>query len=488
VSREDSSVAARPRLLLALAAGQAVLAVVTLVLSFAGSGPSERAVVLGLSWPRLGLTLVLVLALAGSIGTGVVAARAGPRAVAIVGHLRKRRSVYLGVAICMLLVGSAVVVVDLLGKGGAIAGHIRRMAPAAAWLAFSGVLIAGAMAALGTRPLREGLTLAALGGVLLVGEWAHVAVWPSAEPTSNDIYFTYLEGRSLLEGRNPYERILEDEGGENQKYPTYLPLFYYLGAGVQAIGFADFAEWIGVWRVVFLVASGATAAMVFRFGQASGYPLFGAFGALFWEFNRWSLHLVRTADMDFLPIALLVLAWLSLEARPRTALWILGASLAIKHYAVLAVPAAWMAARTSDGGMRGPAREGIRLAAIPVAVSLPLLVASPAGFLRSILFSVTRDPVAIGDVPSLDLLLGWEALAARVPMLALLVFVYAAQWRGWVRPMAAMLLVMSVVTFLNSVFFTSYMVWLIPWIPLVVVESLGAASRLYSQSGIDSPP
>jgi hypothetical protein len=57
-------------------------------------------------------------------------------------------------------------------------------------------------------------------------------------------------------------------------------------------------------------------------------------------------------------------------------------------------------------------------------------------------------------------------------MLGLVLLTYATVWRGRLGPYASSLLVMATVTFLNSVFFTSYMVWVMPFVPLACVEAL----------------
>ena len=42
---------------------------------------------------------------------------------------------------------------------------------------------------------------------------------------NEDVYYIYLEGKRIIDGENPYERILEGDMRINKKYPTYFPLF-----------------------------------------------------------------------------------------------------------------------------------------------------------------------------------------------------------------------------------------------------------------------
>jgi hypothetical protein len=70
-------------------------------------------------------------------------------------------------------------------------------------------------------------------------------------------------------------------------------------------------------------------------------------------------------------------------------------------------------------------------------------------------------------------------------MLGLVLLIYAAVWRGRLGPYTSSLLVMATVTFFNSVFFTSYMVWVMPFVPLAAVEAFPrlAAARAGPSEG-----
>jgi uncharacterized membrane protein len=313
---------------------------------------------------------------------------------------------------------------------------------------------------------------------------AHVRLWPKSEDRNDDIYFTFLEGDRLLRGENPYSRVLEGDMRENEKYATYLPLFYYLSAGVQRLGLVEYPQWVAFWRLVFLAASSWIAACIFLRAWATRLKLFAVAASLFWLFNRWTLHVSISADLDFLPLALLLTAWAMLGKRPRAALVVLGASIAIKHYGVFLAPLFLMHLwRNSTEPKARIWKDLLLLGAVPLMVSLPFLFLDAEAFAKSILFSVSRNPMATGDVFSLDALLGWSGWAARVPMLGLLVLIYVAVWRGRLGAYASSLLVMATVTFFNSVFFTSYMVWVMPFLPLACLEAFPRAFAVGDSPG-----
>jgi uncharacterized membrane protein len=330
----------------------------------------------------------------------------------------------------------------------------------------------------------EVLAFSLVVSICLLGMLTHVRLWPTVEDRNDDIYFTFLEGDRLLRGENPYSRVLEGDMRENEKYATYLPLFYYLSAGAQLLGMAEYPQWVAFWRLVFLLACSWIAIGIFLRAWATRIKVFAVAASLFWLFNRWTLHVSISADLDFLPLALLLIAWSLLGKRPRAALVVFGASIAIKHYGVFLAPLFLMPIwRNSTEPKARIWKDLLLLGAVPLMVSLPFLFLDAEAFAKSILFSVSRNPMATGDVFSLDALLGWSGWAARIPMLGLLVLIYVAVWRGRLGAYASSLLVMATVTFFNSVFFTSYMVWVMPFLPLACLEAFPQALAVGDSPG-----
>jgi hypothetical protein len=469
----DSLIKHRRRALAAYGVAQTLLSVLFLALSLVRPSESGGAVFLGQSWPRLAVSALLLAASIASAGLILSLRRPGSEAALIHRLQRELRLPMLGGALVLILGGAALLIPRALNAADAIAGYLDGLQPLAGWLFLSGCALGVATLALaeGGRA-GEAVGFALLASVCVLGMLGHVRLWPRSEDRNDDIYFTYLEGDRLLDGENPYARVLLGDMRENEKYATYLPLFYYLSAGTQLLGFSQYSQWLDLWRILFLLAGSWVAVCIFYHSWASRLRLFAVAAALFWLFNRWTLHVAISADIDFLPLALLVTAWALLPGRPRAALVVFGTSLALKHYAVFLAPLMFMRLWRTNGSRRSRWwKDLLLLGSVPLIASLPFLLLNAEAFVKSILFSLSRNPTATGNVDSLDALLGWSGWAARLPMLGLVLLIYAAVWRGRFGPYTSSLLVMATVTFFNSVFFTSYMVWVMPFVPLAAVEA-----------------
>ncbi len=141
-----------------------------------------------------------------------------------------------------------------------------------------------------------------------------------------------------MTGQNPYARVLTGNMVDNQKYATYLPAFYWLSALSQLIGLRDFPSWIAFWHVIFLAFEMGVAVLIYLTLDQAGWSLIGILGAIFWLFNRWTIDVLRVADIDFMPLFFLVGSLLFLRWRPRISLLLLSLSLAIKQITILLVP------------------------------------------------------------------------------------------------------------------------------------------------------
>src|SRR5688572_1819796 len=90
----------------------------------------------------------------------------------------------------------------------------------------------------------------------------NIKFW-SLDTVGSDTYYAWVEGRRILEQKNPYARILDGNMEENNKYATYFPLFYEASAATQLLGLSYYNDWIGFWRYIFLLANILTGIMLF---------------------------------------------------------------------------------------------------------------------------------------------------------------------------------------------------------------------------------
>jgi hypothetical protein len=74
------------------------------------------------------------------------------------------------------------------------------------------------------------------------------------------------------------------------------------------------------------------------------------------------------------------------------------------------------------------------------------------------------------NVYSLDVALGWQGLLARIPVVLMFLLAYWLTWKYKLGAFSMALLVLAIFVFFNSVFYTSYMVWVVALIPLTAYE------------------
>ena len=327
----------------------------------------------------------------------------------------------------------------------------------------------------------QGLSIVALAAILLAGGLVHYDL-PKYNEQSTDAYFTFLDGQRILAGENPYSRILSGNMRTNDKYSTYFPLFFLLGAGTQMLGLENYKDWISVWRIVLLLFNLGTGAVIFLALYRQRAYLLGVFGALFWFFNRWTLQITPVGAIDYVPIFFLVLSLVLLPRQQILALVLFSISLALKQMAIFLVPLyliiVWQTHEQSR--LRHVIVASALIASVTFVTSLPFLLWNAEGFVRSIVFEVTRDAASHINAPSLDGYFGLTGVPARLPMLLLLGLTYLLAWRRVVGMATGSVLVMVVFLSFNPVLFLQYFCWVVPLIPLAVAEC-SAASPLTPQ-------
>jgi hypothetical protein len=285
-----------------------------------------------------------------------------------------------------------------------------------------------------------------------------------------DIYAVFTEGGRLQQGENPYARVLDQDNVEwNQTNATYLPIFYYLSWLSREAGLDDYLQWLGFWRVIFLIFNIGIAYLLFYipYHRYNSIPL-ASFAALFWLFNRWTLHLTMIYHIDFIAIFFFLF---SLATWPKHRLFSLlgfGLSLGIKQMALFMIPIylIWIWQSLENRSLKRFIGLSLVMVSIPLIVSAPFLVWNAEGFLKSILISATRNAESHFGIPSIDTLIGFTGIAAKLPMLGLMLVVYWLVWERKINEFVAALFIMAVFVDFNSVLFRQYMTWVVPLIPL----------------------
>ncbi|HKJ38000.1 MAG TPA: hypothetical protein VJ972_04445 [Anaerolineales bacterium] len=309
--------------------------------------------------------------------------------------------------------------------------------------------------------------------IALVAVRVNLRFW-SLDTVGSDTYYSWVEGRRILNGENPYERILSGNMDENRKYSTYFPLFYETSALVQFVGIRQYEAWISFWRYFFL-AGNVGAGLVLCFATFSKQTWALCLLALpFWYFNRWTLHTSATAALDFIPILLMILSLVLYDRYRKTSLLLFGFSLAVKQIAIFLAPLYLIWEYQQSRSIRKTVVTGLWIVAVPLISSIPFLFWNVEGFVKSIAFSGTRTALNHFGANSIDVIFNLGGLSARIPFLFMLCGAYFAVWQKALGRYGSAMLVMAIFIAFNSILFTHYPVWLMSLIPLAVSEWAGS--------------
>ena len=310
--------------------------------------------------------------------------------------------------------------------------------------------------------------------IALLAVRVNLRFW-SLDTVGSDTYYSWVEGRRILRGQNPYERILHGSMEENQKYATYFPLFYEMSAFIQDAGIKQYNVWIGFWRYFFLagnIATGLALCAITFTKRTWGLSLLAL---PFWYFNRWTLSASATVALDFIPIFLMVLSLGLFDRYRKTSLLLFSFSLAIKQIAIFLAPLYLIWEYQQSRSIRKTIFAGLWIISIPLLASIPFLLWNAEGFVRSIAFSATRTALNHFGAESIDSILNLKGLLARLPFLCMLGAAYFVAWQKAVGRYGAAILVMGIFIAFNSVLFTHYPAWLMPLLPLAAGEWMKTA-------------
>jgi hypothetical protein len=308
--------------------------------------------------------------------------------------------------------------------------------------------------------------------LLVLGSFVYASIGVVKTIEEQDIYYSYVEGQRILQGENPYERILSGDMRINDKYATYFPLFYEFSYLVQALGREGFSGWLEVWRFVFVLCCLGTGVLLFLPFWQIGSEWIGIFASAFWLFNRWTLTVISIVHLDFLAVVFLVGSLLALPRYRRLSLLLYSVSLAFKHISIFLLPLylIWIWISLDRDRWKETLKSLLLIGSVPLLSALPFLIWNAKGFLLSISFSLTRFAFSSFSAPSLDDFMDWNGILGRVPMLILLVFVYWFVGSRQIALYTGAFLIMSIFIGFNSVLFVQYMVWLVPLSLLLILD------------------
>lgn len=286
----------------------------------------------------------------------------------------------------------------------------------------------------------------------------------------SDTYYSWVEGRRIRDGVNPYERILHGNMQENRKYATYFPLFYEASALTQLAGYRNYESWIGFYRHIFLAFNLAIGFALYIMTFSRRAWVFSLTAVFFWYFNRWTLTASKIVALDFIPIFFLIVSLGIFERHRKTSLILFSLSLAIKQIAVFVAPLYLIWEYQQSRSLKNVILASLWIASVPLITSAPFLAWNAEGFIKSIAFSATRNATNSYNWETVDIVTNLNGLVARLPILVVLIGTYFATWQKAIGRYAAAMFVMVTFVAFNPVLYVQYFAWLIPLLPLAISE------------------
>jgi len=167
--------------------------------------------------------------------------------------------------------------------------------------------------------------------------WLQVSLW-QIDARKSDIYYLYQDSYRLLNGENPYMRVLKSDMQTNDKYTTIFPAFIELSSLTQRYFFNNFGRWLAFWRWIFLICNLGVMILLYREFIAYHEPYLAFLFTAFWAFNRWTLYISKTSGFDFIPILLLLISLLLHPRRRWLGMVFYSLSLAFKQIGIFLLP------------------------------------------------------------------------------------------------------------------------------------------------------
>ena len=353
------------------------------------------------------------------------------------------------------------------------------------WFLAAAVVAVGAACAIaaGRGVVRHAGILALLATHLALGVWT-IRAQPAPSPMIDVFMFQRDAAAALLSGVNPYAIT----------FPNPYPTGAYYGPDMVVDGRLMFG-FVYPPLSAFLSVLGAWAGDV-RYAQLGAMTLaaacmaytrrgrLGGLAAGLYLFTPRNLFVLEQSWTEPFVVLLLAVAVWCAARHPRVAPVALGLFLAVKQYAVLALPLALLIGRPpmTFAGFRRIAVPAVVVAAV---VTLPLALWEPAGFLRAVVELQFYQPFRPEALSYLGLLAGpggqppfgtGVAFAVAAAVMALALWRVARTPAGFALGVAALFLAFFV---LNKQAFANYYFF--------VVGALCVAVAATDQSVADRP-
>ena len=282
----------------------------------------------------------------------------------------------------------------------------------------------------------------------------------------SDSYWIYNYTLAIHHNQNPYLRILNSDMIQNDKYPTYPPLYFYLGLISLYFGYSSYPSWIIFMKIYFLIpADFGVALLIFLIlkKHLTTKPWFSMFAIYIWLFNRWTLYIYTFALIDTFTIFFILLSLYYFYSQPEFSSLLLGIAIATKLFPIFLLPLYLISHRSKSVYK---ILVYLFLAIMPVFfVSLPYIIWSPEAYYKSILFSATRQGDTITRLigPQLIPSFGTCGVDTRYPLIISYLLLYFVHWKKNFNIYMFTTVGLLIWNLMNANVFYQYWVWFIPF-------------------------
>ncbi|MDP2946554.1 MAG: hypothetical protein Q8N88_00425, partial [Nanoarchaeota archaeon] len=234
---------------------------------------------------------------------------------------------------------------------------------------------------------------------------------------SADIRYTWEDSVNLARGEKIYNRILEGDLINNQKYPDYWPFIYQLTAFFYQLG-GNLVQYAFFTLLLNLVLESITTVVIFRQFLKVDKALEGLFFCFIFLINNYNFFVNGTLQLDIIIVCLLIISLLNLKQKPILASLLYGLSLSIKQFGFFILPIYFF----YKTNLKNKIKIIIMIVLVPFITALPFIISQPKGFFTSMIFELIRKSDRpggyalgfFGDVGFLSRLPLFAAYAAMV--------------------------------------------------------------------------
>ncbi len=281
----------------------------------------------------------------------------------------------------------------------------------------------------------------------------------------SDSYMLYIYSNEIFNGQNPYLRILSSDMIRNRKYPTYPPLYYYLGVIPLYFGYSSFPSWIVFTKLFFLIPTDFSIAILIFIilkNRTDINPWYGVLSVFIWFFNRPNLTTYFYALIDTFTIFFVLLSLYFFTSRPNFSYFLLGVAIAAKLFPVFLLPLYLITHRKKN--IYTLLTYLFYALICVILVSLPYLIWNIEAYSRSLLFSATRAESGFsrGTLTMAPWIAEYNFLS-RLPMLFAYFLLYYIHWKKQFDIYLFSAISFLIWPLLSPVVFTQYFVWFVPF-------------------------